>query len=74
MVMRSIDLAANVGASLVIVHPGNSGVGNHYETKLRDLYNRGLVGSPEYQEQFEKLLVARKSNLTARHECNREKP
>lgn len=66
MMMRSIDLAVNVGASLVIVHPGNSGVGNHHETKLRDLYNRGLVGSPEYHEQFEKLLVARKSNLNAR--------
>lgn len=66
MMMRSIDLAANVGARLLIVHPGNTGVSNYYEAKLKELYNNGHQGSIEYQELFEKIVIARKVNLTAR--------
>lgn len=66
MVMRSIDLAANIGAKLLVIHPGNSGVKNHFETKIRELVDSGQKGSPEYQEQFEYLLNIRKENLAPR--------
>ena len=51
-VMRSIELAANLGVKLLITHPGNTGWGNKLEDKLRVLYNEGKVETEEYKESI----------------------
>ncbi len=66
MVMRSIDLAANLGVNLLIVHPGTAGVSNRLETKIRKLFEAGDTESAEYQELFHSIIKARKVNLSAR--------
>jgi len=66
MVMRSIDLAANIGVKLLIVHPGTSGVSNRLENKLRKLFGTGQTDSEEYQELFHAIKQARNANLQAR--------
>jgi sugar phosphate isomerase/epimerase len=65
-VMRSIELAANLGIKLLITHPGNSGLGNKLEDKLRILYNEGKVETDEYQELFHTMINIRNMNLPAR--------
>ena len=65
-VMRSIELAANLGVKLLITHPGNSGMGNKLEDKLRVLYNEGKVETEEYQELFHLMKNTRNTNLAAR--------
>lgn len=65
-VMRSIELAANLGVKLLITHPGNSGLGNKLEDKLRILYNEGKVETEEYQELFHTMKNTRNMNLPAR--------
>jgi HAD superfamily hydrolase (TIGR01662 family) len=57
-IKRSIDLAHELGAGTVVVHCGQIQADGLQENELRDLFECGLVGSPEYQEKkerFEKL-------------------
>jgi HAD superfamily hydrolase (TIGR01509 family) len=65
-VMRSIELAANLGVKVLITHPGNTGWGNKLEDKLRVLYNEGKVETVEYQELFHSMKKIRNTNLAAR--------
>jgi FMN phosphatase YigB (HAD superfamily)/sugar phosphate isomerase/epimerase len=65
-VMRSIELAANLGVKLLITHPGNTGWGNKLEDKLRVLYNEGKVETEEYQELFHTMKTTRNVNLAPR--------
>jgi HAD superfamily hydrolase (TIGR01549 family) len=65
-VMRSIELAKNLGVRLLITHPGNTGWGNKLEDKLRVLYNEGKVETEEYQELFHTMKNTRNVNLASR--------
>ncbi|MDH4135857.1 MAG: sugar phosphate isomerase/epimerase [Anaerolineae bacterium] len=58
-VRRSIDLAHEVGAQVVVVHPGRVDIDPMLETTLRDLYKAGRSNSPEYAEAKERLVAAR---------------
>ncbi len=49
-VRRSIDLAARVGAPVVIVHPGQVDVDPSLESTLRDLYGQGRSGEPQFAQ------------------------
>lgn len=65
-VQRSIDLAHELGAQLVVVHPGRVDIDPMLEITLRDLYKAGRSDSPEYAEAKERLVAAR----TAQTETN----
>jgi putative hydrolase of the HAD superfamily len=65
-VMRSIELAKNLGVKLLITHPGNTGWGNKLEDKLRILYNEGKGKTEEYQELFHTMKNTRNLNLGPR--------
>jgi FMN phosphatase YigB (HAD superfamily)/sugar phosphate isomerase/epimerase len=65
-VMRSIEMAANLGVKLLITHPGNTGWGNKLEDKLRFLYNEAKVETEEYQELFHTMKNTRNVNLAPR--------
>jgi len=58
-VRRSIDLAHELGAQVVIVHPGRVDIGQELETALIDLYKQGKVDQPVYAQAKERLLAAR---------------
>jgi len=63
---RSIDLAHELGAQAVIVHPGRVDIDPTLESVLVDLYKAGKSGQPEYAEAKERLAAAR----AARAETN----
>jgi sugar phosphate isomerase/epimerase len=63
---RSIDLAHELGARAVIVHPGRVDIDPPLESALVDLYKAGKFGQPEYAEAKERLVAAR----AARAETN----
>lgn len=56
---RSINLAHQVGAQAVVVHPGRVDIDPALEFALVDLYRAGKVGQPEYEAVKERLTVAR---------------
>jgi sugar phosphate isomerase/epimerase len=58
-VQHSIDLARELGAAIVIVHPGRVDVDPAPEARLYQLYRKGECGSPEYAELKQKLIQAR---------------
>ncbi len=58
-VRRSIDLAHQLGARLVIVHPGRVDMDKGLERPLRDLYQAGRSDSPAYAEAKQRIVAAR---------------
>jgi sugar phosphate isomerase/epimerase len=56
---RSIDLAHDLGARVVIVHPGRVDIDPSLEPALVKLHKAGKFGQPEYAEVKERLEVAR---------------
>ncbi len=58
-VQRSIDLAHELGAQLVVVHPGRVDMDPMLERTLRGLYEAGQSDSPEYAQAKERLVAAR---------------
>jgi HAD superfamily hydrolase (TIGR01549 family) len=64
MAKRSIYLARQVGAGLVVVHPGNIGGDRTLEKDLRALFNAGEVDSERYC-QLRDHLIDRRSQLAA---------
>jgi sugar phosphate isomerase/epimerase len=64
-VQRSIDLARDVGAGLVVVHPGRVDVHRDQEGALRDRARAGQAGTPGYQAQLAQLLAARAARAPA---------
>ncbi len=58
-VQRSIDLAHELGAQVVVVHPGRVDIDPMLESALRDLYKADRSGSPEYAEAQGRLVAAR---------------
>jgi sugar phosphate isomerase/epimerase len=56
---RSVDLALELGAGAVIVHPGRVDLDPALEFALLALYREGKAGSPEYAAARERLMAAR---------------
>jgi sugar phosphate isomerase/epimerase len=58
-VKRSIDLAENLGARAVIVHPGRVDMDIAPDTRLRELYRAGKKATKEYATLKEEIMAAR---------------
>jgi sugar phosphate isomerase/epimerase len=58
-VRRSIDLAHELGAGAVIVHPGRVDMDPEYEATLIRLYQEGKAGGQTYERAKERCAVAR---------------
>jgi sugar phosphate isomerase/epimerase len=56
---RSIDLAHELNAKAVIVHPGRVDIDPALESALVDLYKAGKSNQPEYAQARERLAAAR---------------
>ncbi len=61
MMMRSIDLAHQLGARHVVVHPGNAGLPGLDEKELRRLYKAGERESSGYQAVHDAMIENRKA-------------
>lgn len=58
-IRRSIDLAHELGAKAVIVHPGRVDIDPALESALVDLYQAGKSDQPEYARAKQRLMAAR---------------
>jgi sugar phosphate isomerase/epimerase len=58
-IRRSIDLALELGAQVVIVHPGRVDIAPNLEKTVSDLYEQGRSGEPEYVRARDQLVAAR---------------
>lgn len=70
-VRRSIDLARELGAQVVIVHPGRVDIDPALEMSLRELYKAGQSNTPEYDRAKERLVSARAAQADANLESVR---
>lgn len=61
MVKRSIDLAHELGAPVVVIHAGNVGASFALERELQDLYEAGRTQSQEYVDIKNRLVELRVS-------------
>lgn len=64
-VQRSINLAHQLGARLVVVHPGRVDMDPQYERALHELYTAGQLESPIYAEAKERMVAARAAQAQA---------
>ena len=62
---RSIDLAQELGAELVVVHAGRVDVGAEFEDNLWAMFDAGQVASTEYADLKERLVIARREKAAA---------
>lgn len=58
-IRRSIDLAHQLGAPAVIVHPGRVNMDESLEAALRQLYKDGQRATPEYEQIKARMIDAR---------------
>jgi len=58
-IRRSIDLAQQLGAPAVIVHPGRVDIDTRADTQLREWYRQGRRQTSEYRQLQEQLMAAR---------------
>lgn len=58
-IRRSIDLAQEWGAQVVVVHLGRVDLAPQIEVGLRDLHRQGQNESPEYKAQWQRLVELR---------------
>jgi sugar phosphate isomerase/epimerase len=58
-VLRSVDLAQQLGAPIIIVHPGKIDVDAELDSQLRDLFRQGKRESSEYARLKNQLIAAR---------------
>jgi len=64
-VMRSIDLAHELGAQVVVVHPGRVDMDERLESTLHRLYREGKAELPEYAQAKERMVTARAAQAEA---------
>ena len=64
-VRRSIELAQRIGASVVVVHPGQVDVDPALERTLLELYREGAAGEPRFALARERLRSARAERAEA---------
>jgi sugar phosphate isomerase/epimerase len=60
-IKRSIDLAVQLGAAAVIVHPGKVDIDTTPDTELRDLFRQGKVNTQEYAEAQQEYIETRRA-------------
>lgn len=58
-VQHSIDLAQEIGAKIIVVHPGRVDIDPQSERELWDLFEAGEAQTPKYSEVKESLVTAR---------------
>jgi len=58
-IRRSIDLAGELGALVVIVHPGRVDIDEALEESLMQSYREGKSSTPEYERAKARLMAAR---------------
>jgi sugar phosphate isomerase/epimerase len=63
-IMRSIDLAYEVGASRIVVHPGKVDIDSSLDRSIYDLFRKGKMGTPEYDQAKNELMAARAQKAT----------
>ncbi|HNS51139.1 MAG TPA: sugar phosphate isomerase/epimerase [Anaerolineae bacterium] len=63
--VRSIDLAHDLGAGLVVVHPGQVDIDPQLEPTVHRLYREGRYGQPEYGEARSRMVAARAAQAEA---------
>jgi len=68
-VQRSIDLARELGAGLVVVHPGQVEIDLKLENELMALFRAGQTSTPQYAELRERLVAARAARVDAHLEA-----
>ncbi|MBA4385239.1 MAG: hypothetical protein C0410_10930 [Anaerolinea sp.] len=61
VIRRTIDLAVKLGSSSVIVHPGQINGDRSMDKRLRAMYDKGLFGSPEFEDLKSAMVADRKS-------------
>ena len=66
VVKRSIDLAHELGAPVVVIHAGNIGVSSTLEKELQNLYEAGRTQSQEYVDIKDRLIELRVSRAEPR--------
>lgn len=59
MSRQAVDLAAGLGARVLVVHPGNIPGLRPIEARLRELYSAGQTGSTEYARLRQQLIDER---------------
>lgn len=64
-IQRSIDLAQEIGASMIVVHSGRVDVDHGLEDELRDLFEVGQAQTPRYDQVKERLMAARAAQVGA---------
>ena len=64
-IRRSIDLAVQLGAQAIIVHPGRVDNTADLDKAVRNLYKLGRAGDPEYIQARNMLLAARAEKAAA---------
>ena len=64
-IARSIDLAHELGARVVVVHPGQVDVDPELERAVHKLYREGKYGHPEYAYARERMVAARAAQAEA---------
>jgi FMN phosphatase YigB (HAD superfamily)/sugar phosphate isomerase/epimerase len=67
-IQRSVDLAARIGASTVVIHAGHVDPDTGPEKKLRSLIESGRRASDEYREIHQQMLHARAARAEASFE------
>jgi sugar phosphate isomerase/epimerase len=68
-VKRSIDLAQDLGVSVVVVHSGNVLADMRLENRLRDLFAAGMLMSDEFQTLKTEMINARSAKVEPRLEA-----
>ncbi len=58
-VCRSVDLARELGAQIIIVHPGKADIDSSPEDHLRNLYRQGKWNTPAYRQLKEEYIATR---------------
>jgi putative hydrolase of the HAD superfamily len=61
--LRTIDLAVKLGASSVILHPGQVNGDRSMDKRLRAMFEQGLFGSQQYEELKQAMVADRKSKV-----------
>jgi len=64
-IKRSIDLAAQLKAPLIVVHCGQVNMDTSIETRLRALFNQGEMDSAEYRSLKQEYIDLRNSLIAA---------
>lgn len=64
-VWRSIDLARELGAPVVIAHPGRVNMDESLEARLRQMYARGQANTPEYEQAKARMIDVRAGRAEA---------